>query len=295
MKLYHDKEWLSIKYKEFKSPTKISEYLLEATGQKVSPKTISYWRHKLDIPKLDTSQSARKHFFNQEFFENIDTEEKAYWLGFIMADGCVYKGSDKYSYRLQINLSSSDESHLDKFQKAIGSKYKYQRKERTDKWLKEITSMSHLKVNSTKMCEDLIKFGIVISKTGSESMPKLNDSLLPHFIRGFFDGDGSVKLDRLGRLRFSIVSSSLDILKDMQSFLERKTGAKSSIYTRKSKPNHLTASPIQLYDLEASGQNAQLIYGCIYKNPSIYLERKYEKIINNKDVPYRSNSVDKTV
>ena len=48
-----------------------------------------------------------KHNLNKEYFKNIDTEEKAYWLGFIAADGCVYKMS-KNAHRLQINLSYKD-------------------------------------------------------------------------------------------------------------------------------------------------------------------------------------------
>ena len=60
-------------------------------------------------------QGIRKHFFNENYFEVIDSEDKAYWLGFISADGCVAKSSKYNSYRLQIAISSIDSDHLNKF------------------------------------------------------------------------------------------------------------------------------------------------------------------------------------
>ena len=60
------------------------------------------------------SESKKKYKLNEHCFDEIDTEEKAYWLGFIAADGCVYKNSN--AWRLQINLKSSDKHHLEKFQ-----------------------------------------------------------------------------------------------------------------------------------------------------------------------------------
>ena len=143
MERYKQKDVLMELYNEHKNIRKIAEIL------EVNHKTISIWMKKHGIKTIG-SQGARKNNLNHDFFESIDSEEKAYWLGFIMADGCVYKGSDGSSLRLQINLKGSDVEHLQKFQNAIGSSYKIQTK------MIKTSNVCILKVNSTKMCQDLI-------------------------------------------------------------------------------------------------------------------------------------------
>ena len=150
----------------------------------VNEKTIKINAKKYGLTSKIGSQGARKHKFNERYFENIDSEEKAYWLGFIAADGCVYK--NKQSYRLQINLKGSDIDHLKKFQKAISSDYKITEK----KVGKAQSNTCQLKINSTKMCNDLIKNNIIERKSIIFEPPILNKNLISHFIRGYFDGDG---------------------------------------------------------------------------------------------------------
>ena len=150
----------------------------------VNEKTIKINAKKYGLTSKIGSQGARKHKFNERYFENIDSEEKAYWLGFIAADGCVYK--NKQSYRLQINLKGSDIDHLKKFQKAICSDYKITEK----KVGKAQSNTCQLKINSTKMCNDLIKNNIIERKSIIFEPPILNKNLMSHFIRGYFDGDG---------------------------------------------------------------------------------------------------------
>lgn len=150
----------------------------------VNEKTIKINAKKYGLTSKIGSQGARKHKFNERYFENIDSEEKAYWLGFIAADGCVYK--NKQSYRLQINLKGSDIDHLKKFQKAICSDYKITEK----KVGKAQSNTCQLKINSTKMCNDLIKNNIIERKSIIFEPPILNKNLMNHFIRGYFDGDG---------------------------------------------------------------------------------------------------------
>ena len=151
---------------------------------KKKKKTIKINAKKYGLTSKIGSQGARKHKFNERYFENIDSEEKAYWLGFIAADGCVYK--NKQSYRLQINLKGSDIDHLKKFQKAICSDYKITEK----KVGKAQSNTCQLKINSTKMCNDLIKNNIIERKSIIFEPPILNKNLMNHFIRGYFDGDG---------------------------------------------------------------------------------------------------------
>ena len=150
----------------------------------VNEKTIKINAKKYGLTSKIGSQGARKHKFNERYFENIDSEEKAYWLGFIAADGCVYK--NKQSYRLQINLKGSEIDHLKKFQKAICSDYKITEK----KVGKAQSNTCQLKINSTKMCNDLIKNNIIERKSIIFEPPILNKNLMNHFIRGYFDGDG---------------------------------------------------------------------------------------------------------
>ena len=150
----------------------------------VNEKTIKINAKKYGLTSKIGSQGARKHKFNERYFENIDSEEKAYWLGFIAADGCVYR--NKQSYRLQINLKGSDIDHLKKFQKAISSDYKITEK----KVGKAQSNTCQLKINSTKMCNDLIKNNIIERKSIIFEPPILNKNLMSHFIRGYFDGDG---------------------------------------------------------------------------------------------------------
>ncbi len=50
----------------------------------------------------------RKKIYNENYFETIDSEDKAYFLGFIFADGCVTNDSKKYRYQLTLKLHSKD-------------------------------------------------------------------------------------------------------------------------------------------------------------------------------------------
>ena len=174
---YKDKETLEELYSQHKSTYKVAEVF------GVNHKTIAAWMKKHKIQTVG-SQGARKNNLNHDYFQNIDTEEKAYWLGFIMADGCVYKGSDASSYRLQINLKGSDKEHLDKLQKSINSSYKIQEKKVKN------SDVCLLKVNSTKMCQDLMALNVTPRKSMLCQMPSLEEHLEKHFIRGYFDGDG---------------------------------------------------------------------------------------------------------
>lgn len=217
----------------------------------------------------------RKHYFNEDFFENIDTEEKAYWLGFISADGNVCKTSKVYnSWRISINLNQIDHNHLEKFKKSIES---------NDIEINDYihkgsfsningSKMSKISVNSYKMCNDLIKLGVTPNKSYSIEMPNIREDLIRHYLRGYFDGDGCYyykKYPNRVRYSFEVVGMSEIILSQFKNILSL-VDIKLNIYKR-DRNNSIR--------LMTSSKNEiiKLIH-YLYDDCNIYLDRKYEKI-----------------
>ena len=127
----------------------------------------------------------RKYFFNEDFFEIIDTEQKAYWLGFIAADGLV---TDSKRKRLIIRLGRKDRKHLVRFLSDL---------EATNPVKDRVNNFGHpfsyISLCSRKIFNDLVDKGIMPRKTFKLEAPtKVPDDLIYHWIRGYFDGDGTV-------------------------------------------------------------------------------------------------------
>jgi len=121
-----------------------------------------------------------------DYFKEIDTKEKAYWLGFIYADGYIYK-SNIYSMRFGIEISKKDEILINRFAKAIGFnlKYKHYRKS------KENYESIYIRFVNNKIISSLKKHGVFERKSKILEIPKLNSrSLYLAFLLGLFDGDG---------------------------------------------------------------------------------------------------------
>lgn len=119
----------------------------------------------------------------ENYFENIDTEEKAYFLGLIVTDGCVHNTKGKQNL-ISLTLQEKDEYLLEEFKRQIKSN-------------KTIThdgrGCSELNILSNKMVNDLRKYDIIPNKSLRTVFPKnLPVNLYPHFIRGVLDGDGSI-------------------------------------------------------------------------------------------------------
>lgn len=134
-----------------------------------------------------------KYTYNEDYFKEIDTSEKAYWLGFLYADGCItrfYRGEKLKSMSLELTLKDDDCDHLIKFKDALKSNVPIQHKVVAKKY-----KADRIVINSTKMCRDLIKLGCTPTKSLTLEFP--NNDIVPlefmnDFIRGYFDGDGGI-------------------------------------------------------------------------------------------------------
>lgn len=133
----------------------------------------------------------RKYKLNEDYFEIIDTEEKAYWLGLIYADGCLHIRTNGVKI-FCLALKEEDGYIIEKFNNSLDSEYKI--KHGVNNWN---TKYSRLDINSKIFCEHLENKGVHPNKTTECLFPTqeiVPINLRKHFVRGFMDGDGCIAI-----------------------------------------------------------------------------------------------------
>lgn len=225
------------------------------------------------IKLRSSSEAARKYKVNQDYFEIIDTPEKAYWLGFIYADGYVSIG--KYRNLTGIALAKKDKEHLEAFQKAISSNipiHEY----KTSSTNYGTSNYCRIQICSKKFTSDLIRHGVVEHKTDILKPPEIDERLKPHFIRGYFDGDGCLTYRiRDTRKEYVVkILSTPEFLDMIKNFIEDNNIATVRKYYQRKEGQ--TVRSLEL------GGNYQVrkFLDLIYKDSTIHLERKHERYID---------------
>jgi len=201
-----------------------------------------------------------KYKFNENYFEIIDTEDKAYFLGFIVADGSVNSTSNV------VQITQKAPYILNEFKRYIdyeGDVIKTKSRTTYD-----------IKVSSFKMKQDLIKIGIVNNKTRIIKYPSIPVDLESHFMRGVFDGDGCISLrtdkrDNQQRGQFNICSGSLEFIQEYYNRLVK--------YCDLSGKNKIRCPKGSYYVIDWGGlSDIEKIYDFLYKDATVYLRRKKE-------------------
>lgn len=222
-------------------------------------------KYNIDTKKIDT----RTYQYNQNYFENIDTEEKAYWLGFIAADGCILKQG-----ALEIGLSLKDKKHLVKFCNAINAPIEMIEEKTSIVKGKEYHSC-RIRICNKKICSDLKTHGIEERKSTTYDFPTfLNNELLKHFIRGYYDGDGSLSTNgttKNGNKKWAVnIIATRSFLIQLMEHIEYLGITKIKLQQK---------GP--MYTWNKSGINqVKKFLNYIYKDANIYLERKHQIFIN---------------
>lgn len=261
----------------------VQDYLNEKIGTvkiakryNTSSNTVLRILRENNVPTPKNGDAVRKYSVDIDFFKNIDTENKAYWLGFIAADGHV--NNEKKRKLLSITLSTVDINHLTKFKNCI----------KLDSELKISPSKSGGKILSDKfLCTliiynqnitaDLQNKGIERDKTFNIDFNKIinniPDDLKRHFIRGFFDGDGGWFIDNKRKtIRCGFCSGSERFLTDLNEFLHQDC----NIHIKRIKNKKNTNG----YDLMFCGSRAcGKLFNYMYRDANVFLERKYDKSI----------------
>lgn len=225
----------------------------------------------LKINKLGLKKS--KYNYNHNFFDEINMEEKAYWLGFIFADGYIINGvkGNEYCNELGIELQASDNEHLRKFNKSLHGNIDIKYRTRQCNLNNKFYKTCFIRLYSKQIVESLIKHGITNNKSLKIEFPMLEDELIRHFVRGFFDGDGCIvknnHVNGKSYVRCDFTSGSEIFINQLRNILYDK-GIKS--YIVKDKDNS--------YRLIIGGMvNCDNFLNYIYEDSNIYLDRKYIK------------------
>lgn len=235
-----------------------------------------YSQIRLDIPKRKhNAPSTNLIKLNERYFENINTPDKAYWLGFIAADGCIKLRNEKYeNYILSIGLGQKDSTHLNKLKKCLD----YEGTLKTETCLhsktKKYYTTVYLRIARTILCEDLIKQGIGRDKSEKLKLPDLSDDLMRHYLRGLIDGDGGWYIPKTSKqIVFSFISSIEQFTLDVRNYLKNKCLLENSpglIFYRNS------------YAFSYHGNiQCKRIFEYLYNDCETYLDRKYELCKNH--------------
>ena len=214
-----------------------------------------------------------KWSYNQNYFEKIDNEWKAYWLGFLYADGyiCHNCKSGKAKNSVSLALAAKDEFHLEKFKNSIQTNSPIRQYE--SHLNGKVYYNSKINVCSEKMCEDLIALGCTPNKSLTLIFPKENQvdkKYLRHFVRGYFDGDGCISINMINRnASFNLIGTK-DFLESVENLLRTETGIP--------KVNVIPSNNSKAYVLQYGNiRSIELIYKYLYRNSNIFLDRKIQK------------------
>lgn len=211
------------------------------------------------LAKENYASWNQKYKLNENIFNELDSPEKAYWLGFIYADGNIYKNI------LSITLHKNDKSHLEKFKQFL----------QADILIRLEDNRGCFIVNRKKIVLALKKLGITPCKSLCLKFPKINQLFYPDFIRGYFDGDGMLRLmkpkkgnGQKSQLNFNICSGTKCFLERIQKILMEKCNLNKTKITGKMEKNS--------YDLNYVGNNqVPRIFSYLLQNSNVKLERKY--------------------
>ena len=219
------------------------------------------------------------YFCDYHYFDNIDTEEKAYWLGFISADGWISKSKDSNAGVVGIELQYSDINHLRKFNKSINGNYQITDRWRTCSLSKDKEKKNHMcviRIFSLTMYNSLFNLGISNNKSYDVRIPNLREDLIRHYIRGYFDGDGCFTLtNKTFNISFITASEKFN-----NSIIEILSSQNMHI----SESSYVTDFGTKMYRPSINRIKDKIKFlDYIYKDSSIYLDRKYKKYLKAKE------------
>ena len=218
---------------------------------------------------------------NENFFRKWNSE-MSYVLGYVVADGNISTRKKAKYNPFILNLTSSEKKHLQRIRKALNSKHKIGTKPGGSTQ----NIAYQIQISNPKITNDLIRLGIRPRKTYNLSPIKVLERYLPDFIRGYFDGDGTVyiyKVNKVPQIKSSFGNINFPFIKDLNRRLCRNLAIPlKTIHKERSKDGIRYVIDFYIDDCK---KLAEFMYR---DNPILYLPRKRRvfekwKLIKRRD------------
>jgi len=220
---------------------------------------------------------SRRLFVNDHYFDQIDSAEKAYWIGFLAADGCI---SDR---SITLGLGLKDLIHVELFKSCLQSEHKigFSKKIMGDKefWQATIT------VISRQLVASCVNLGVVPRKSLIlEPCTQISEKYMRDYWRGIVDGDGCLNYSNEKKWRINLVGTE-PIVEGFKNFLaQNNIVSKAKITKRKN----------IYYVMFAGTRLSKKIATLLYKDATIALPRKMalaQQILDTETRPEKSASI----
>jgi hypothetical protein len=214
------------------------------------------------IARRRSGDVRRRLQFNERYFQALDSANACYWLGFLFADGSV----SSVSNALRVNLKASDGSQLQCLLSdldATSHQVKYKVVSGHD--------VAGIALTSLYLRQDLASWGMTMPKR-ERQLPLMPQKFVHHFVRGYFDGDGSISVNRTTKRekwKVSIAAISYTMLEQIAAVIS-KVHILSSIYH----PTYLN-----LWYLAIEGNQVKRFGQWLYTDASRYMARKRERFV----------------
>lgn len=234
------------------------------------PYSTLYYGLKREMGKIPNKAltDLRKSVIKDDYFSNINSEEKAYWLGWMITDGYV----DNKRNRIALKLAEVDKYIVELFKTTLSSNPNISQDKSTLRGKPFYSYRAEIK--SEQLVKDLTSHGCCPNKTGKEVLPNIGSEYTAALIRGIFDGDGSISINSKASLKKSanvyVCCTNKRFLVDIQMLL-----GFGNIYTER-RGNNKDMHKLMF----TSWDTKKRFFDFIYSDSTIYLKRKYTKYSN---------------
>ncbi len=253
----------------------VDEYLTGSTTVKalatklgMHEVTLSKKLKKLGVSIVAVHPVGKKYLCNETFFKEIDSEKKAYWLGFIFAEGWLSESVDKRTgcvgIRFGMEIGRKDITHLERFKADVESTAPIIERVRNGKT--KLVELCYLRIGGPRFCTHFLKYFSPGKKSDKLIFPEMPRELHPHFVRGYFDGDGCIVKNGV----LSFTSNSLPFLKQLNALFLTEI------------PGYIPVSKFHKYKKKKTWKyvhgkcKARCVYDYMYGESTLKLDRKYQ-------------------